>query len=150
MQLARSTNGRFANGNTGGPGNPLAKRTAHIKRVLLDSVTDDDLRAIVKSLIEQAKGGNAKAAELVLDRLLGKPTTEPLAGNADVELTEAELFDAMKAEAKERIARLNDHDSPSGSPALEERRAKLLARIEAMQRRGEAFGRDSVLNDAAS
>ena len=46
----RSVNGRFAIGNVGGPGNPLANRTGHIKRVLLDAVTDDDLRAIAKWL----------------------------------------------------------------------------------------------------
>ena len=88
--LARTINGHFAAGNRGGPGNPYSQRTAHIKRVLLDAVTDDDLRAIIKSLIESAKSGNAKAAELVLDRLIGKPTAEPLAGAADVELTPEE------------------------------------------------------------
>ena len=107
--LSRSANGNFAKGNSGGPGNPLAKRTAHIKRVLLDAVTDDDLQAIVKSLIEQAKGGNAKAAELVLNRLIGKATAEPLAGFADVELDEQEQ-----------------------SARLDERRAALIARIESL------------------
>ena len=125
MQLARSTNGRFATGNTGGPGNPLAKRTSHIKRVLLDSVTDDDLRAIVKSLIEQAKDGNAKAAELILNRLIGKPTTEPLAGDADVELTseeEAEQFAARKAELLARLSRLP-----------EDRQQQILANVNAQR-----------------
>ena len=109
MQLARSANGHFAKGNAGGSGNPHAKRTAHIKRVLLDAVTDDDVRAIVKSLIEEAKTGNAKAAELILNRLIGKPTAEPLAGDADVELTEQEEADqlaAWRADIQARLSRL--------------------------------------------
>lgn len=102
--LGRSTNGRFAMGNAGGPGNPLARRTGHIKLVLLDAVTDDDLRAIVKSLIEQAK-----AAELVFNRLLGKATAEPLAGDAEVELSEqeqAEQLAALRASVQLKLSRL--------------------------------------------
>ena len=106
MQLSRSTNGRFATGNRGGPGNPNAKRTAHIKRVLMDAITDDDVRAIVKSLIEEAKTGNAKAAELILNRLVGKPTAEPLSGDAAPELTaeeESEYLEHRRAEMLRRI-----------------------------------------------
>lgn len=108
MPLSRSANGHFAKGNSGGPGNPLAKRTAHIKRVLLDAVTDDDLRAIVKSLIEQAKGGNAKAAELILNRLVGKQTAEPLAGEADVELTETERVEHLAERKAVLLRRVQD------------------------------------------
>jgi uncharacterized protein with von Willebrand factor type A (vWA) domain len=113
--LARTANGHFAAGNRGGPGNPHSKRTAHIKRVLLDAVSDDDLREIIKSLIEQAKGGNTKAAELVLDRLIGKPTAEPLAGAAEIELTDEEQA-AVLAETK-----MDATSKPIGS-----RKARLL------------------------
>jgi hypothetical protein len=40
---------------------------------MLEAVTDDDLRDIIRTLVEQAKGGNVPAAREVLDRLLGKP-----------------------------------------------------------------------------
>ena len=51
--LAPSTNGhngrglagRFAKGNPGGPGNPHGARVAALRAVLLDTVTDADLRA---------------------------------------------------------------------------------------------------------
>lgn len=90
MALKRLANGRFAVGNSGGPGNPHARRTAHIKRVLLDAVSDDDLRGILRALIAQAKEGNAKAAEIVLGRLLGKVTAEPLDADLGMEVTERE------------------------------------------------------------
>jgi hypothetical protein len=71
----RSTNGRFGCGNPGGPGNPHARRTAQIRSLLLESVTDDDLRAVVAKLIEMAKGGDLAATRELLDRLVGKPLT---------------------------------------------------------------------------
>ena len=38
----RDDKGRFLPGNPGGPGNPYAKRTAHIRRVVLEAVSDRD------------------------------------------------------------------------------------------------------------
>lgn len=136
MQLARSTNGRFATGNRGGPGNPNAKRTAHFKRVLLDAITDDDLRSIVKSLIEQARSGNAKAAELILNRLVGKPTAEPLSGEAAPELTEAEESEYLERRRAEMLRRIHD-DRPLAEIEITEEnlpevKAMLQRRIERM------------------
>jgi len=64
--------GRFAAGNPGGPGNPHARRVATLRALLFEAVTDDDLRAVVGKLIEQAKGGDLAAIREPLDRTLGK------------------------------------------------------------------------------
>src|SRR6516162_8234307 len=40
----RDQRGRFVTGNQRGPGNPFARRVAGLRQVLLDTVTDDDLR----------------------------------------------------------------------------------------------------------
>jgi hypothetical protein len=77
---ARSTNGsngrgaagRFAAGNPGGPGNPHARRVAAMRAILLEAVTDDDLRAIVAKLVAMAKDGDLAAIRELLDRTLGK------------------------------------------------------------------------------
>ncbi len=71
----RDLAGRFAVGNPGGPGNPHASRVAALRAVLLDAVTDDDLRAIIAKLVTMAKGGDVAAGRELLDRLLGKPLT---------------------------------------------------------------------------
>jgi hypothetical protein len=37
----RQSNGRFAKGNRGGPGNPFARKTAQLRQALVDAVTPD-------------------------------------------------------------------------------------------------------------
>jgi hypothetical protein len=69
----RDERGRFAKGNSGGPGNPHAKRANQLRSAMYRSVKVGDMRQIVQSLVEEAKGGNVQAAREVLDRCLGKP-----------------------------------------------------------------------------
>ena len=69
----RGANGRFARGNPGGPGNPHAKRTAALRVMLVEAVTEDDLRQVVTKLVELAKGGDLAAIRELLDRTMGKP-----------------------------------------------------------------------------
>jgi hypothetical protein len=64
--------GRFARGNPGGPGNPYAARVAAIRTLMLDSVTDDDLKQVVAKLVEMATGGDLAAIRELFDRTLGK------------------------------------------------------------------------------
>lgn len=74
----RTGDGRFAQGNTAGKGNPFAKRAGELRAALFDAVSDDDLRAVIIKLIELAKGGDTQAARLVLDRVLGAPVAVDL------------------------------------------------------------------------
>jgi hypothetical protein len=69
----RDADGRFAKGNAGGPGNPYPRRVAALRRALLDSVTEDDIKAIAKAVIEEAKDGNIAAAKIIFQYTLGKP-----------------------------------------------------------------------------
>jgi hypothetical protein len=69
----RTTGGRFAKGNPGGPGNPNAKKVAELRSTLLGAVSLDDMRAVVKKLVAQAKAGDVAASKVVLERLLGQP-----------------------------------------------------------------------------
>jgi hypothetical protein len=70
----RDARGRFTKNNKGGPGNPFARRVASLRQVLLDSVTDEDMREIAAALIEQAREGNLAATKLLFSYVLGKPT----------------------------------------------------------------------------
>jgi hypothetical protein len=70
----RDAGGRFAAGNYGGPGNRHARPTAAIRALLLDTVTDEDLRAIITKLVEMAKGGDL--ANLAHSELVETPLQE--------------------------------------------------------------------------
>jgi hypothetical protein len=70
----RSPNGQFGAGNPGGPGNPYARRVAALRTALMDAVTDEDIRAVARALVNQAKAGEVPAIRELLDRLVGKPT----------------------------------------------------------------------------
>jgi hypothetical protein len=77
----RDAQGRFLPGNPGGPGNPFARRSASLRRAFLEAVSDADLQAIARTLVERAKGGDLAAMKLVFLWVLGKPG-EPIAVDA--------------------------------------------------------------------
>jgi len=90
----RDSRGRFTPGNKGGPGNPFNRRVAALRQVLLQSVSEQDISAIVATLVEQAKGGDQAAAKLVLSYTVGKPTTA-----VDPDRLDIEEFDIYQQEA---------------------------------------------------
>ena len=63
--------GRFAKGNKLAKGNPFAAKVAKLRAALLDSVSPDDLKRVVKTLLEQAEGGDVAAIRELLTRTLG-------------------------------------------------------------------------------
>ena len=73
----RTPRGQFAKGNEGGPGNPYAKRVADLRAALLESVTEQDIRAVARALVKRAKEGEIPAIRELLDRLLGKAGDNP-------------------------------------------------------------------------
>ncbi len=74
----RAANGRFTVGNPGGPGNPHIKRVSHLRAMLMAAVTDEDLQAIARMLIDKAKDGDMPAIRELLDRTIGKPAQTDL------------------------------------------------------------------------
>ncbi len=69
----RDTRGRFRKGNPGGPGNPMARRVGKLRAALIRSVSPDEVREIIASLVKAAKGGDKSATRLLFDRILGPP-----------------------------------------------------------------------------
>ena len=69
----RGPGGRFAAGNSGGPGNPLAKRVARLRSALLRSVSPQDLVEVAQTLLRQAKSGDVASIRELLQRTLGAP-----------------------------------------------------------------------------
>ena len=86
----RKANGRFASGWKGGPGNPHAARVQKIRAAILDAATKDDIKEVVRALIEKAKQGDVAAIKLFLDRVAGPVKDEPGKG-LDTEIKFASL-----------------------------------------------------------
>lgn len=73
----RDTNGRFAKGNAGGPGNPHARRCAHLLVLFREAITAEDMHALFRKLFEMARDGNTGAIKIILAYLIGKPHSAP-------------------------------------------------------------------------
>lgn len=110
----RTSNGRFAAGNQYAVGNPFAARVAELRRAMLEGVTAGDVRAIVKALVKQARGGDLAAAREILDRTMGK-------ARSTVEIQQTLLDEAeLDAEIESVLARLADRRSaPPVEPRIE-------------------------------
>jgi hypothetical protein len=65
--------GRFAPNNPGGPGNPFARKTAALRKALIDAVTETDLQEIAAILLLKAKQGDLAAVKLLFSYIIGKP-----------------------------------------------------------------------------
>jgi len=87
----KSPSGRpFEKGNPGGPGRPAGSRNR--ATLLLDRLAETDGRDILTKTIEAAKGGDLRAADIVLSRVWpvrrgGRPVTfelPPIATAADL------------------------------------------------------------------
>jgi len=102
----RTAGGQFAKGNAGGPGNPYARRVAQLRKLMLEAVSEDDVRAIIAALVKRAKAGDLSAAREILNRLVGKPGYIEQADPDRVDLHEAEL--ASDRQQQERTAVYDD------------------------------------------
>ena len=72
------TRGRpFEPGNPGGPGRPAGSRNK--ATLVLDQIADDAGKAILEMMVESAKGGDMRAAELVLQRIWPARKSRPIA-----------------------------------------------------------------------
>ena len=74
----RDKRGRFGPGNPGGPGNPFAAAAGRWRAALVASVSEEDIAAVVRALVNAAKRGESWAVRELMDRTLGKPVEADL------------------------------------------------------------------------
>jgi len=97
----RNAGGRFAKGNAGGPGNPFARRVAQLRSLIVETITDDDMAAIVRRLVEDAKNGDKAALKMLLSYAIGTPTG-PVCEPDDVEVHDMRTATAMLSAESDR------------------------------------------------
>lgn len=74
----RRADGKFAKGNNANPrGNPAHRKHNEYMRSVRESVSGDELKKLLRRLLERAHEGDMVAAKLVLERTLGKATAAP-------------------------------------------------------------------------
>ena len=56
-----------------GVGNPFARRLAANRRAAVECVSEEDVRAIMRAMVEKAGNGDTAAAKVVLQYAVGKP-----------------------------------------------------------------------------
>lgn len=71
--VARTADGQFLVGNPGGPGDPLVARQGGLRRALAEAVSDADIKSIAQKLVTLAEAGDVRAADAIMNRLMGKP-----------------------------------------------------------------------------
>ena len=69
----RDASGRFTAGNKYGPGNPFARQTAELRKVLLEVVTPEQMRQVAYKLLLLAQAGKLEAIKLLFQYVIGKP-----------------------------------------------------------------------------
>jgi len=85
VSTGRDNKGHFIKGNKVSVGN-LGKSSEHarqLKQILLATVKDEDVKAIVNKMITQAIAGDAKARSELFDRLWGRAPQEVDLGSTD-------------------------------------------------------------------
>jgi len=69
MGNGRNSSGQFEKGNSFGTG----RRVSELRKAFVETITPEDVQAIVKAIVERAKGGDVKAVQIVLPYLIGQP-----------------------------------------------------------------------------
>ena len=75
----RDSKGKFQKGNTlsrGNSGGGNKEKAKKLKRALIDAVSEEDIIAVVRKMVMQAKNGDAAARKELFDRLWGRAKQE--------------------------------------------------------------------------
>lgn len=109
----RDSNGRFAPGNKGGPGNPLVRKMASMRMAQSAAASIDDMFAVMLALTERAKKGDVAAIKEFLDRHVGKPVEADLQAKVDeLEATLAEYMRRLNEDQEEQRNRIATTPDP--------------------------------------
>jgi hypothetical protein len=128
----------FEPGNPGGPGRPTGSRNK--ATLALDAVADESAKAILEKLVESAKAGDMRAAELVLARVWPVRKGRPVALSIPPIATAGDVVTALGAVATAMAAgEITPEEAASVASVLEVKRrsietADLAARIEAIEK----------------
>jgi hypothetical protein len=73
----RDANGRFVQGNAGGPGNPFYRKQVEFRRAVLELFTPEDVMSLLRVMLALGRNGDVAAAKVFLEYVVGKPHKAP-------------------------------------------------------------------------
>jgi hypothetical protein len=100
----RGSDGRFAKGNPGGPGNPHARQVARLKSALHEALTEEGIAAVARAMLEKAQEGDVAAARLLLEYSIGKPVAGTTASVIDTAMTEQLMAERLTVDELRSLA----------------------------------------------
>ena len=128
----------FEPGHSGGPGRPAGSRNK--ATLLLDQLAEGDAQAVLEKQLELAKGGDQRAAEIVLSRVWPVRKGRPVTLAIPPIITAADIVAALGAVANAMAAgEVTPDEAASVASVLEVKRrsietADLAVRIEAIEK----------------
>lgn len=110
-KLERADGGRFAPGNAGGPGRPRRAVERDYMATFGDELTLDRWRRIVRSALDDAENGDAKAREWIAKYALGSDPArlfDLAAAEAANVTADDEVADVVRAATLDDVGRMID------------------------------------------
>jgi len=104
----KAANGKFTKGNKFGKGQKKGNNIRSVSMLIKALVTDEDVVAIVKVLVDKAKGGDLKAIAELFDRLIGKAKQGIELESAGEKLGVRLVFDIKETKEPKIITRNNE------------------------------------------
>src|SRR4051794_3252141 len=89
----RAAGGRFAPGNPGGPGRPKGAR--HRALLALEAIGAEAAEEVLRRVVEEAKAGDLRAAEILLRRLWPERKGRPIEFELPPMTSAADLVSAL-------------------------------------------------------
>ena len=99
----RDTEGKFAKGNSGGPGNPHARACAKMLEIFRNTISEQEMVEICRMLYLKAVGGDISAAKIILSYKIGKPLPAPHPDSIDRDEWDHYQNDAIRDEEMKRV-----------------------------------------------
>ena len=103
---SREANGRFAEGNPGGRGNPFGRRLCANRAAILNVIGPEEIEQVMAALMKEALAGDLQAAKLILQYAVGKPAAAKEPDRVDVD--EFEVAKAKRVPHSEAVIALLD------------------------------------------
>jgi hypothetical protein len=126
-----AADGKFIAGNPGGPGNPHARHCARMLALLRTCISDEDMIAIIRALVEKAKKHDTSAAKILFSYVIGKPAEAPNPDQIDRDEWEHYQKDTINLQEMQQVlgslpAKVGNDIARTALPIMTEARTREL------------------------